>query len=144
MDYKELARQFLHSSYEFRSRGHRTKFDNTMHGETFAIAYILRQGDTVLPSEISNEMNISSARVAAILNSLEKKGLVTRQIDQRDRRRILVGLTPEGIKFAEKRKGKIIDATAKMLEFLGKKDAEELVRIMGRLTDLTEELINDK
>ncbi|GAA4653265.1 transcriptional regulator [Anaerocolumna aminovalerica] len=136
MDYMELAKQFLHNSYQFRKRGHQKKIDETMQGEAFAILYILRQGDIVLPSEISNEMNISSARVAAMLNSLENKGLVTRQIDKSDRRKILVELTQEGKELAEKHNQMVVNNTARMLELLGEHDAKELVRIMGKLAML--------
>ena len=144
MDYTELARQFLHNLYEFRSRGHQKRIDNTMHGEAFAMSYILSQGNTVLPSEISSAMSISSARVAAMLNNLEKKGLVTRRIDESDRRRILVSLTPEGIESVENRSSKVVGSTAKILESLGAHDAQELVRIVGRLADLTPQTSNDK
>ncbi len=136
MDYMELAKQFLHNSYQLRKRGHHKKIDETMQGEAFAILYILRQGDIVLPSDISNEMNISSARVAAMLNSLENKGLITRQIDKSDRRKILVELTQEGKELAEKHDQMVVNNTARMLELLGEHDAKEMVRIMGKLAKL--------
>lgn len=141
MDYIELAKQFLNHSYQFKNRGHQKKIDETMQGETFVLLYILRQGDIVLPSEISNEMNISSARVAAILNNLENKGLITRRIDKSDRRKILVDLTQEGIESAEKHNQMVLNMTARMLELLGEHDAKELVRIMGRLAELAPKII---
>ena len=144
MDYKELAKQFLHNSYQFRSRGHQKRIDENMQGETFAISYILRQGGVVLPSEISNEMNISSARVAAILNNLESKGFVTRQVNKSDRRKILVALTQEGKEFAEKHNKMVVNSTARMLEMLGEDDAKELVRIIGKLGELGPQIINNK
>jgi len=144
MDYEELAKQFLHNSFQFRKRGHQKKIDETMQGEAFAILYILRQGDIVLPSEISNEMNISSARVAAMLNSLENKGLVTRQMDKSDRRKILVELTQEGKEMAEKHNQMVVNNTARMLELLGEHDAKELLRIIGKLAKLAPKIINCK
>ena len=53
----------------------------------FVLTYISKHGGSVIPSEISNEMGISTARIAAALGSLESKGLITRRIDERDRRR---------------------------------------------------------
>lgn len=144
MDYRELARQFLHDSYQFRKHGMQRKIDETMQGEAFAILYILRQDGIVLPSEISNEMNISSARVAAMLNSLEGKGLISRQIDKSDRRRILVDLTQAGRELAEKHHQYVVNATVRMLEMLGEHDAGELVRIMGRLAGLASKIIECK
>lgn len=144
MDYTELAKQFLHASYHFRKHGMQRKIDETMQGEAFAILYILRQGGIVLPSEISNEMNISSARVAAMLNNLESKGLVSREIDKSDRRRILVDLTQSGRELAEKHHQHAVNATVRMLEMLGEHDAGELVRIMGRLAGLASKIMECK
>jgi len=144
VDYEELARQFLHNSYQYRSRGHQKRFDDNMHGETFAMLYIYRQGGTVLPSDISNEMNISSARVAAMLNNLENKGLITREIDKSDRRRILVELTQDGIEFTKDRNKTVVNYTVRILKLLGEHDAKELVRIVGRLSELGPEIVNNK
>ncbi len=142
MDYTELAKQFLHGSYQLRSRGHQKKIDNTMQGETFVLLYILRQDDVVMPSEISNVMNISSARVAAILNNLEDKGFITRHIDKKDRRKILVELTQEGIEMAEMHNERVINITARMLELLGEHDAKEMVRIIVKLAELAPQITN--
>lgn len=136
MNFTELAEQFLQNSYQLRNRGHQKIIDAKMQGEAFALLYLFHQGDTVVPSEISSEMNISSARVAAILNNLENKGQITRQIDKTDRRKILVTLTEAGANLAQKHSETVTAITARMLELLGENDAKELVRIMGKLAQL--------
>ncbi|NLK22290.1 MAG: MarR family transcriptional regulator [Epulopiscium sp.] len=98
----------------------------------------------MLPSDISNEMNISSARVAAMLNNLENKGLITREIDKSDRRRILVELTQDGIEFTKDRNKTVVNYTVRILKLLGEHDAKELVRIVGRLSELGPEIVNNK
>jgi DNA-binding MarR family transcriptional regulator len=104
-----------------------------MHGEIFVLAYINRHEGNVIPSEISNEIGISTARVAATLNSLENKGWITRMIDVNDRRKILVDITSEGKKQVENHFQMMTNTTAKMLEYLGEDDAKEYVRIMRKL-----------
>ncbi|HZK34910.1 MAG TPA: MarR family transcriptional regulator [Bacillota bacterium] len=136
MNYTELAKRFLHNSHQFKSYGHHQKIEESMQGEIFVLFYVSRQNNFTLPSEIGAEMNISSARVAAILNNLEKKGLITRQIDKSDRRKIIVELTKKGSEKAEKHNQTVISLTAQMLESLGEQDAKELVRITGRLAEL--------
>lgn len=144
MDYEELAKQFLHNSFRYRSCAHQKRFSDNMHGETYAISYIFRQNGLVLPSDISSEMNISSARVAAMLNNLESKGLITRKIDAEDRRRILVELTPKGLEIAEEHYNNVVNYTIKTLKLLGEDDAKELVRIIGRLADLDSRMITNE
>lgn len=133
MDYSELAKQFLNNTYQYRKGLHHKKIDETMHGEAFVIKYISKRGGAVLPSEISNKMHITSARVAAALNSLENKGQITRTMDPSDRRKILVDLTQSGKELAEKYEQMALDRAKHILELLGEQDAMEFVRILGRL-----------
>lgn len=133
MDYTELAKQFLNHTSQFRKGHHQQKIDKTMQGEAFVIMYISRRGGGVLPGEISNKMNITSARVAAALSSLENKGLITRTMDSNDRRKILVNLTTAGEELAESYEQKALENAKQMLELLGEQDALEFVRILGKL-----------
>lgn len=144
MNYTELAKQFLHYSYQLQSFEHQKEIDKTMQGEAFALLYILKKDDCTFPSEISNEMCISSARVAAILNNLENKGYISRQIDKSDRRKILVQLTQEGVSIAKEQEEMVLNLTTRMLEVLGENDAKELVRITGRLTDLIPKIMKER
>jgi len=138
-DYSELARQFIRTSHQMRKFGPQKKINETMHGEIFMVMFLSEKRDSVLPSEISGAMDISSARVAAVLNSLEGKGLVTREIDRNDRRRILVKLTPAGREQAEEYDRMSLSSAAHMLELLGEEDAKELLRILKKLADAARE-----
>jgi DNA-binding MarR family transcriptional regulator len=124
---------------QVKIRNMHKKFNEAMHGEIFTLFYISSHEGNVIPSEISNEAGISTARVAATLNSLERKRMVTRKIDPSDRRRILVEMTPAGKKEIEGHIKMITDKTMNMLRYLGEDDAMEYVRIMKRLAERTPE-----
>ena len=47
-------------------------------------------------SDIRENLDVSKPAVSQILNALQNKGLVTREISKEDRRKIIVRLTPEG------------------------------------------------
>lgn len=130
-----------------------------MRGEVFILHYLFSNGHaptltsaknlhskivpvSVGPGDISREMGISSARVATALNNLESKGLLTRQIDIRDRRKILIELTDKGGEQAKNNKDMFIGQVAKMFEFLGEADADEYIRITKRLAGM--QMQNDK
>jgi len=81
-------------------------------------------------------LNISSARVAAALNSLEEKELITRRINVDDRRKIIVELTPKGVEYLEERQREHFERIKSILVQLGEKDAKELVRILGRIAEV--------
>jgi len=138
MNYEQLAAEFLNHMQKAEPQ---KAFDVGMCGETFILHYIGERGsDSVTPSEIGNAMNVSSARVAAALNTLEKKGLVSREIDKTDRRKILVKLTGEGKAMAEEQKRRSLQKLTDMLRILGERDAREFVRIMAKLSEISREL----
>ena len=151
MDYSQLAAELLNGMLSL----HRVKpqkniqenINKILQGKVFVLHYIASHEGDVLPGKIACEMGVSSARIATALNSLEKKGLITRQIDRIDRRKILVGITQKGKESAEKQRQTVLGIIAKTLELLGERDAREYVRIMiklaGILPDCNEPVCNE-
>ena len=136
MDYAALAEQMLEKMHVLRKASPQKHINESLQGEAFILRYISSHGVDVLPGEISGEMNVSSARIAAALNSLESKVLITRQIDPNNRRQILVNITPEGKAIAEKQQATVIEYASKMLALLGERDAREYVRITCKLANI--------
>jgi len=136
MDYPALAARLLDSMRALHRARPQKHINESLHGEAYVLRFIMVQNGDVLPSEISGEMGVSSARVAAALNSLESKGLITRRMAPRDRRKILVGITKEGKVQAEQQQEDVIAGAAKLLAMLGEEDAREYVRITGRLAKI--------
>lgn len=139
MDYTQLAYEFMETMYQIKKLNIHKQFNESMHGEIFTLYYISQSEENVIPSDISNDIGISTARVAATLNSLEKKGMITRKIDPSDRRRVLVEITPLGKKEIDNHIKMIKDITINMLSYLGEDDAKEYVRIMRRLVERSPE-----
>lgn len=135
MDYPALAAKLLESLQALHRLRPQKQINEAMHGEGF-ILHLITMNHSILPGDISGEMGVSSARVAAALNSLEDKGLITRQIDRSDRRKILVNPTAEGRAQAMENQQKIVGEAAKMLALLGQQDAAEYVRITEKLSKL--------
>lgn len=133
VDYRELAAEFFKDLHSLRKARPQKHISESLRGEAFALQYIAFHDGPVLPGEISGEMGISSARIAAALNSLEKKGLVTRRIDPEDRRRILVELTEQGAAQAQEHTEEVLNNITLMLSQLDEHDAREYVRITAIL-----------
>ena len=136
MDYTRLADEYLQQMHTFRRFKPQQKINESMHGEAFTLHHIAINKDHIIPSEISDATGISGARIAAMLNSLENKGFITRQIDRTDRRRILVTLTDKGKEQEEAHRQALIETIEKMLRSLGEHDAKEYVRILRKLAEL--------
>ena len=140
MDFTQLAEEFLQNGYASMRHGPQRRIDESMRGEGFVLFYLAAHGPSVQPSDISTAMDVSTARIAAALNTLENKGLITRSIDKGDRRRILVDLTPEGRRLADERHQQILRHTTRMLELLGERDATQFVRIWRRLMEIAPQM----
>ena len=135
MDYSELAVALLDNMQSLSKAAPQKCIEEALKGEAFVLQCIARHGEEVLPGEIGEETHASTARIAQTLNSMEKKGWLTRRIDPRDRRKILVKLTPEGKSIADRRYATIVAMVTQALTLLGEEDAREYVRITGKLAD---------
>jgi len=133
MSYIELAKGLLEKMQLMHKAKPQKYINESLQGEMFILKYISIRNTSVLPGEISNEMGVSSARIATALNNLERKNLITRQIDKNDRRKILVEITKEGKQVVAKQDKILINIVAHILETLGGHDAKEYVRITGKL-----------
>lgn len=140
MDYEALAKTMLSQMFTLNKTRPQRSLNEGMRGEGVMLHYIILRGGAVQPSEISGFMGISSARMAAALKNLERKGLVTRRIDPDDRRRILVDMTDKGSAMVQDKQAHMLRHTTQMLEALGERDAGELVRLVGRVAQIMGEM----
>ena len=136
MDYEALANDFMKVMISFAKNGFEKRMNGFAHGGNYMLYYLYKEGEAVLPNQISNEMGITSARTAAALKNLENKGLICREIDKNDRRQILVTLTDEGKKTAETQLGEFVKTSTHILESLGEDDAKEFIRIIKKLHNI--------
>ena len=136
MNYQNLALELLVNMQAVRKAQHQNNIIDVLQGEALALHCIEEHcQNTVVPGDISKTIGVSSARVATLLNDLENKGLVTREIDRNDRRKIIVKLTTQGQNVAKTKKQEFLQKITSLLMLLGEYDAKEYVRIMGRLAE---------
>ncbi|MBD7913357.1 MULTISPECIES: MarR family transcriptional regulator [Clostridium] len=86
-------------------------------------------------SELSTILNITPAAVTHMINSLEKKKCLERLSDNKDRRIVLVKPTPAGKKAIESMKNKFFNNLKELIDFIGEKDSQELIRILSLISD---------
>ena len=136
MDYTKMAIQLLENMHTLHRAKPQRHINEAFQGEAFVLKYLARHGGDVLPGTISSEMHVSSARIAAALNNLERKGLLTRRADTADRRKILVNLTPEGKRLAQRHYDTVVQSAARLLCLLGDEDAVDYLRITNKLVGI--------
>ena len=113
------------------------RFSASLCGE-MAVMRLLHNGTKkkMTAGELSSRLSMTTSRVAAVLGSLQKKGLLERESDEEDRRRVMVSLTEAGDRLCEKRKRHFMSKISKMLAMLGE-DAPTFVHLLGRVFEIT-------
>lgn len=136
MDYSALTSDLLKKmALLIRSNPHK-QIGEYAGGEMFILNYLVDIDGAALPSEMSSAMEISSARTAAILNSLERKDMISRKIDISDRRKVLVTITGQGKTYIFDKRKHIHNNMERILRQLGENDAKECIRILDRIIDI--------
>ncbi|MCL2859704.1 MAG: MarR family transcriptional regulator [Oscillospiraceae bacterium] len=84
-------------------------------------------------TEIIEKLQIAKPTASQMLNSLEEKSLIERIRTNEDRRVVYVKLTEKGKEVLEKAHKEFSKLTKNLITKLGKKDTEELIRILEKL-----------
>lgn len=102
-------------------------------GENFLLAHLFTNGGESTPSRLAGFLDVSAARIAAILRSLESKELIERISDGKDKRRVMVKLTENGRHFVDGIQSELIKHATTVFDSLGEKDCTEFVRILKKI-----------
>ena len=86
--------------------------------------------------KIQKKLNISKPAISYILNTLEKKKYITREIDPKDRRKVSISATPEGKAAAEQSKRKFDELWNEILAGFGEDNMRQLIGLMRELDEL--------
>lgn len=133
MDYTALASELIEIRANMLLIPVHQQLSKMTRGEQFVLNYLSTHENSIHPKELSEKMAVSTARIAALLNSLERKKLIQRYPDQVDNRQVVVVLTEEGKQEALRVHGAVVANVKAMLEKLGPEDAEAYIRIQKKV-----------
>jgi len=103
-------------------------------GRLCVLYALQRVGRPALPSELGDDLAVTRSNISGLLAGLEKSGMIRREIDTADRRRILVHLTPLGIETLQKAWPLYEEAIAGQFQFLSEDEKRALLEILRKLT----------
>ncbi|MDX1614839.1 MAG: MarR family winged helix-turn-helix transcriptional regulator [Candidatus Promineifilaceae bacterium] len=86
------------------------------------------------PSQLSERVGSSRNTISTLIGDLEEEGLVERNIDARDRRRINVGLTAAGRTLVRDHARRHLQAVAHCFSALEPDEMQELDQLLGKLS----------
>ena len=132
-NYSALAQELLHALDTAGPRPPHEDISQTQRGEMAVLRLLAEENRQLLAGEISRGLGMTTSRIAAVLNSLEKKDMITRCADPADRRRVVVALTGRGEDFCRARRREAERYFTHLLERLGEDDARQFVHLLGRV-----------
>jgi len=136
--------ELVDSLGELMSRGKvMDEFNRSGKGEIFILRYLYTKESPASPSELSEALNSSTARISAALRTLEKKGQIHREIDTTNRRFILVTITEEGRERIRVNMQRMQNHLIQVLTVMGEKDAREFVRLSTRFFEIAQRTMPD-
>lgn len=141
MSYTKLAQQLAEINKRMLSISEYTKITDTNRGEGVLLSYLVRHDKEATPIELSEALNVSTARIAALLNKLEKKNLVERQKHPDNNRNTIVKLLPKGEKLNKEQETIFNKKVIGFFETLGEEKAALFVELQGKMVDF---LINEQ
>lgn len=133
MYYETLADELLHIRANLLRVPAHQKLSNMLRGELFVLNYLYDHDTMVHPKELSENLSVSTARIASLLKHMEEKKLIVRTQDTADSRQIIVRLTPDGERIIQKYRKDVLSYLARTLESLGPDDAREYIRIQKKI-----------
>lgn len=83
--------------------------------------------------QLADILHLHPSSLTALLKRLERRGLITRRADERDRRRWALGLTPRGQALNKEARGTIEAAVQRTLESTTQFDLDRVRKVLVKL-----------
>lgn len=94
----------------------------------------------MLSGEVGARMHITSGAVTPLLDNLERKGYVERRSDARDRRRVLVDVTPAAQEVLDEMLPAVQQVARRLVDRLGTRGQQTLIDLLGEIREALAEL----
>ncbi len=135
MTYLELAQQLAEINKKMMMNAEYTKMTDVNRGESLLLSCLVSHGGKATPIALSEALNVSTARIAALLNKMERKKLVERQRHPENNRNVIVILLPAGEKLHKEQEEAFNQNVIRFFETLGAEKAVLYVELQSELAD---------
>lgn len=113
-------------------------------GEMRLLGCLNAGADGRTAGELSTLLDLSTARIAAMLNNLERKGAITRARDTADRRRVVVRLTEQGRNEVQTSLDEAVACLSEVYRRMGEADTRELLRLSDRAGAIAQQIYEEQ
>lgn len=139
MNISEDAKEYLDRLHSCIPSFFYNEIDATRRGFGFVLNYLEQADKEVYAGDLSKKLNVSTARIAALLKKMEQNGLITRNPSPEDARRTLVEITPTGIDLINEMRSHALRKIELLLNKVSKEDMETYIRISQQIKEVIDE-----
>lgn len=112
-----------------------SRFKELSKNQPMVIKIIGMEGK-IMPSTIGNYTGMDRSSLTRMIDDLEKKGMVFRENDPEDRRKVLVSLTDKGLECCNY----CDEIVNEILNFTSEKDAEEYLQSLEKMVTVLRQI----
>lgn len=91
-------------------------------------------------TDIQNSLHITKPAVSQMLNALEKKGYINREIDPKDHRRFITSLTPRGEQITVAMRDYIDRAITQTITRFGEENMAQMINLFNQFINIVEDV----
>lgn len=102
-------------------------------GQDRILIYLYKENDHILVGDLTNELQMSTGRIANILKELERKGYILRIQQREDKRKYEVCLTKSGENYSRELYADMVANHIALMEQLGETDGEQLLKLSEKV-----------
>ena len=139
-----LTAQMTQMQYEYAKEIFMLINQATSMGEERVLTYLYSVQDHVLPGQLTEELQLSTGRIANILKQLEAKGFIERDRRDRDKRRVEVSLTDKGKQFAAEKYQENEQSHRMLIQMLGAEETKEFLRISEKIFQIGRKMLDGR
>lgn len=107
--------------------------------ELVVLMCLYKSNEELKISDISKRLQVKLPTVTQLVNKLVDNNLVEKKVDENDKRIVRIILTKKGLEVSEETASKFKTRYKNLVDYLGKEDSEQFLRIMLRVNEYYED-----
>ena len=116
------------------------KLDVQSMGISNVLCFLMCADHEVTAGEISDYMNVSTARVAVLLKKMSDKGLIEKHADPSDARRVMVAITDSGKALFEEQQREILLYSGAVVDHFGEDKIKEFIESCRQIRQIVDKV----
>lgn len=113
---------------------------NISQGESGVLLYLLNVNSNVSQSELSEKLGVTMPRIVAVINTLQKKELIEKNVDYTDKRKSIISITNKGKDNIIKKKKDAIKFIENVIKELDEQEIEQYIAISKKIERISNKI----